>query len=94
MRQAISTKYLGATNYRGSRIKATSASGHSLTVDYDDALNGEENHARAARALTVKLNWTGKYYGGATKDGYCFVYADESDAFVSALNGSTRHVIT
>ena len=85
MRQAISTKYLGATNYRGSRIKATSASGHSLTLEYDDALD-VENHAKAAQALAIKLNWPGPWYGGATKDGYCFVSALEPSFNVLRVN--------
>ena len=35
--QAIETRYLGPTNTRGSRIKATAAAG-SITIHYDDAL--------------------------------------------------------
>ena len=48
--QAIETKYIPASNYRGSRIKATCERG-SITVSYDDALNGEEAHIAAAQAL-------------------------------------------
>jgi len=77
MRQAITTKYLGATDHRGSRIKATSGSGHSLTLSWDHALNSDENHIAAARALAAKLKWSGKWSGGGTRDGYAFVMSEE-----------------
>jgi len=72
--QAIETKYLPATNTRGSRIKATSASGLSVTVPYPHELSGMECHWEAARALIAKLGWGGaEYVGGGTRDGYVFV---------------------
>jgi hypothetical protein len=60
--QAFHTRYLGPTNVRGSRIKASAAAG-SQTVSYDHALNLEENHKAAAEAFQQKLGWTGQYYG-------------------------------
>jgi hypothetical protein len=88
MRQAISTKYLGPTDYRGGRIKATADAG-SVTLGWDHALSSLQNHAEAARALALKLGWTGKYYMGGTGNGYHFVYADtESFGFeTSDANG-------
>ena len=72
--QAIETKYLPATNTRGSRIKATSASGLSVTVPYPHELSGMECHWEAARALVAKLGWgAGEYVAGGTKGGYVFV---------------------
>lgn len=83
MLQAITTKYLGPTNTRGARIKATCDAG-SLTVHWDYALNPSRNHAAAAQALAEKLGWTGRYVGGAdTRSGYVFVDAD-SDGFAVA----------
>jgi len=75
--QAITTKYLGPTDYKGSRIKAKSARG-SLTVHYNDALNTEDNHREAAEALIAKLDWAklgGVWHQGGLPDddGYCFV---------------------
>jgi hypothetical protein len=72
--QAIETKYLGATNTKGARIKA-SAWGGSVTVPYNCALNTEDNHAAAQLALRHKMGWQGKYaQGGNVKgDGYVFV---------------------
>lgn len=54
--QAIVTKYLGPTNTRGSRVKATCNAG-SVTVSWDYALNIDENHEAAFRALATKLGW-------------------------------------
>jgi len=45
---AIVTKFLGPTNTRGSRVKATLPSGRSIIIDWDHALNSSENHLRAA----------------------------------------------
>ncbi|NBV78014.1 hypothetical protein EBR66_07650 [bacterium] len=52
--QAIVTKYLGATNSRGSRIKATCEAG-SATVAYDYGLSDYERHKQACDALRLKL---------------------------------------
>ena len=64
---AIETKFLGPTNSRGSRIKATSLSGRgkSVIVPYDHALSQTENHERlAAHVLgTTKLSVAEKKNG-------------------------------
>jgi hypothetical protein len=81
MRQSIETKYLGPTNYKGSRIKATAAGGMSITVGYRSELNVDENHQAAAVALCEKLGWGGLMQGGSTRSGYVFVFSD-CDAYV------------
>lgn len=53
--QAIQTKYLPATNVRGSRIKATCDRG-SITIPYPHELSGDEVHREAARQLIAKFN--------------------------------------
>lgn len=79
--QAIETKYLGATNTKGGRIKATAWAG-SITVPYDHALDVQDNHAAAQLALRHKLGWQGKYAQGANikGDGYYFVNVEGADA--------------
>ena len=77
---AIQTKYLGPTNYRGSRIKAYTCNGHSLTIAYDYSLDDKDLYAKAAIALCKKLGWSGSIIGGGTKEGYTFVFA-ASDKF-------------
>jgi hypothetical protein len=81
--QAIVTRYLGPTDTRGSRIKATADAG-SVTIPYPHELSGEAVHRAAAEALLVKLGWdTAHGYrpfrlvgGGlpqASRDSYAFV---------------------
>ncbi len=76
IRQAITTKYIGPTNTRGSRVKAQADAG-SLTLSWDDALSIEENHSRAAHALANKYKWLDRFETlqcGATHDRrYVFV---------------------
>ena len=76
--QAIHVKYLPATNYKESRIKATCAAG-SLTISYPHELSGQAVYRKAAEALAAKLEWAGPCYGdlhgGCLPDGtYCFVF--------------------
>jgi hypothetical protein len=54
--QAIVTKYMGPTDQRGTRIKATAAAG-SVVMGYKYNLNIEENHAKAAKMLADKFKW-------------------------------------
>ena len=61
--QAILTKFLPATNYKGTRIKATCAAG-SITVDYHSVdeggiFNDEARHVAVARMLMKKI-WGGR----------------------------------
>jgi hypothetical protein len=62
-RQAILTRYHGATNFRGSRISATCAAAR-VYFSYDHALNPDGNHEAAARMLAEKLEWPWVYAGG------------------------------
>ncbi|MDK4729358.1 hypothetical protein [Rhizobium phaseoli] len=83
--QAITTKFFGPTNYRGSRVKATAEAG-SITVSWDHALNSEQNHDAAAKALAEKFGWRGAWFSGGTPTGNCYVWvpsAGEDDKGVS-----------
>ncbi len=73
MRQAIETKYIGPTNFRGARVKARAQAG-SITIPWDDALDVDANHDAAARAFAEKYGWQGSWYGGAKADGTGNVY--------------------
>lgn len=74
---AIQTKYVGPTNTRGSKIKAFTSNGHSVSVSYHHELSHELCHFEAVKALVKKydLNWNinNMRYGG-TKDGYVFCF--------------------
>jgi len=52
--QAIHTKFIGATNTRGSRIKAYTHAGLSATVSYPYELSYEVAHFEAVKALIAK----------------------------------------
>lgn len=76
-RQAIVTHYLGPTNVRGSRIKATAQAG-SVTLHYASELDTFDNHARAAVALANRFGWLEcqSMVSGALPDGsyvFCMV---------------------
>jgi hypothetical protein len=75
--QAIQTKYLGVTNTKGSRIKATCAAG-SITIPYPHELGqGQPAHRKAAEALVAKLGWSvhGALLGGQLPDhSHVFVF--------------------
>jgi len=66
--QAIVTKYLGPTNRRGPRVKATAQAG-SLTFDRYRVKNRDANRDAAASTLCVKLGWFGGWYRGQLPDG-------------------------
>lgn len=71
---AIFTRYLGLTNTKGRRIKAT-ARGISVTIPLDYALDMTERHEKAARALLGKLGWYDRdtALAGETPDGRGYV---------------------
>ena len=80
LRQAIVTKFLGPTDRRGSRIKASAWAG-SMTIDKDHSLNVEQGHAKAARALAEKLGWCGVIHQGGMPDGDGYVFVFENPTF-------------
>lgn len=62
--QAILTKYLGPTNYRGARIKAMASSrGPYVVLPWDYGLGQTGNHDAAAAELASQLGWLGSYHG-------------------------------
>lgn len=56
MLNAIQTRFLGPTNFRGSRVKAY-CQGDSVTVEWRHELNSAENHKRALETLIKKMDW-------------------------------------
>lgn len=89
MAQSIVTKYLGPTNTKGSRIKATAAGGCTKTVHYDYALNQEANHRMAAVQLATDLDWKGQWFGGALDDSslvWVLGYSSEGGFVVGAAS--------
>jgi hypothetical protein len=75
---AIQSKYLGPTSYRGSRVKAWLDECHTtVTIPWDSALDPADNHRRAAQELCKAMGWkcrlitgfTGRVYVHLTKFG-------------------------
>lgn len=61
--QAIVTKYLGPTNYRGSRVKVM-CDAKTMTVSWSHEDNTDDNHDFAVRRLCAALGWCGTLVRG------------------------------
>lgn len=76
--QAIITRYLGPSNTKPSRVKATAKSG-SIVISWDHEHDVKQNHHAAAVALMKKVGWNHmKIIGGGgtpDEDGYAWVLA-------------------
>lgn len=79
---AIETKYLPATNSRGSRIVAT-ANGNRVSIPYPHELSGAAVYAEAALALCAKMGWEGDLLAGGTKSGYVFTFVKDAERFTN-----------
>ena len=76
MKQAIVIKFLGATNTKGTRIKA-SAKAASVTMPLDYGAGHEQRIGQAVDALLNKLEWSGDYIIGHLPSGdYAAVFKD------------------
>lgn len=84
--QSIVTKYLSATNFKPSRIKATASNGDSVTVSLGYNFSDEREHWPAAQRLASKLGWTGQMVAGSIDGGYCFVFVDSGLTFDIVTN--------
>lgn len=75
MAVAITTKFLGPTNTKPSRIKATCERG-SVTLSWEYSYDAEVNHLRAAKALAKRLDLPTDLIGGSLPgSGFAFVIA-------------------
>ena len=78
--KAIFTKYIPATNTRGSRIKAYDGD-NSIILPYDGSLSTEQVHRKAAIALCNKLGWKGALCEGSSKSGNVYVFIEDWTIF-------------
>ena len=81
--KAIETKYIPASNVKGSRIKAYAEGVKPLTIGYPH--EARNPHAVAAVALAKRMGWTGTLVSGGKADqkGECFCFLG-SDQYVIA----------
>lgn len=92
-RQAIQTTFLGPTNHRGARIKATANAG-SVTIRYPHELNSLDAHDKAALALIAKWGWWGRWARGGHPRGHGgWVYVWVGDHPKGAHIGASTAVI-
>jgi len=80
--KAILTKYLPATNTRGSRVKATAEGVRCITIPYPYELSGEDVHRAAAAELCKRHGWPTELVGGGLPDqtGYAFCFVERGEA--------------
>lgn len=75
--KAIFTKYIGPSNVRGARVKATDEDRNSVTLSWDHALDSLDNHRAAAEALIKKMKWNPtRIVPGSLKAGYVWTMLD------------------
>lgn len=75
--KAITTKYHGSTNSKGSRISASDCDGNRVYIDYPHELSGEDCYRLAAVKLCEKMNWPTDLLGGGIAGGYVFVFRNQ-----------------
>lgn len=72
----IITKYLSPKTNRPARVRAVLAPGWGngiVTLNWDHALSGSDNHKSAAVELASKLKLSGEFTGVSVSDGYLFI---------------------
>ena len=77
IRQAIKTKFMGPTNFKGSRIVAECAAKR-IVLSWKSELSPSENHVHAAKQLADSLGWNEALIAGQLKSGeYVHVFKGE-----------------
>lgn len=74
--KVITTRFLGPTNTKVSRIKATEPEGKNIVLSYRYDLSSEENHRSVAESLRDNMGWTGELFGGWARGCYAWVLDD------------------
>lgn len=70
--KAIKTKFVPATNYRGSRVSASDENGNRIIISWDHRLDALDNHRSAAQMLCNKMNWDNAFITGSLR--HCYVH--------------------
>ena len=80
MYRAITVKYLGPTNSRGARVKASAGGTQgNVTLPFRHDLSMEQNIAAAVDELLLRYEWDNPYVLGALADGTYVAVAVLSD---------------
>ena len=85
--RAITIKYLGPTNSRGARVKASAGGTQGkVTLPFSHDLSMEQNVAAAVDELLLCYGWDNPYALGALSDGtYVAVLSDKPSTYLSTL---------
>lgn len=75
--KVIETKFIPATNNKGTRIAAFDNNKNRVVIGYPHELSGVECHHLAAQRLCAKMSWPGELVGGWTKHGCAFVLLED-----------------
>lgn len=77
--QSLTTKFLGATNTKGSRIQVKAERGTKY-YSYNHVLNSEQNHMQAALACAKEWEWVKEgdklVFGGYDKGYHAVIVCD------------------
>ena len=72
--KAITTRFLGPTATKGSRVTASDQDGNRVTIPDRGELDTANAHFAAAEVLCHKMGWGANLAQGSVKDGYVFVF--------------------
>ena len=74
--KAITTRFLGPTATKGSRITASDEDGNRVAISWPlEAQSDLEAHRTAANTLCHKMGWDSEtLIGGSVKNGYVWVF--------------------
>ena len=82
--KAITVKYLGPTNSRGARVKASAGGTGNVTLPFRHEWSMEQNVAAAVDELLLRYEWDNPYVLGALADGtYVAVLSDKPSTYLS-----------
>ena len=83
--KAIPVKYLGPTNSRAARVKASAGGTQgNVTLPFRYDLSMEQNVAAAVDELLLRYEWDNPYALGALSDGtYVAVLSDKPSTYLS-----------
>jgi len=88
---AITVKYLGPTNTKGTRLKAY-ANGNSITISKNYALSDSDGPKYAAQVLCDKMKWKGHLIHGGTEKEDVFVFLKGDYKITQLLNRAASYI--
>ena len=90
--KAITVKYLGPTNSRGARVKASAGGTGNVTLPFRHEWSMEQNVAAAVDELLLHLGWGNPYALGVLPDGgtYVAVLSDKPSTYLSTSRNEEK----